>query len=67
LCSASMRSSINGEAFMFKLLCLGCAVGIIIGTVFRFVMLSEGLAEAKLLPKSWRRWLYDERHAKKTS
>jgi len=52
---------------MYKLLCLGCVVAIIIAMVFRFVMLSQGLAEAKLLPKSWRRWLYDERHAKKTS
>ena len=62
-----MRSSIKSEAFMYKLLCLGCVVAIIIATVFRFAMLSQGLAEAKLLPKSWRRWLYDERHAKKTS
>ena len=52
---------------MYKLLGLGCVVAIVIGTIFRFVMLSQGLAEAKLLPKSWRRWLYDVSHSKKTS
>jgi hypothetical protein len=62
-----MRSSISPEGFMYKLLCFGCAVAIIIGTIFRFLMLSQGLAEAKLLPKSWRRWLYDVNHSKKTS
>ncbi len=62
-----MRSSINSEGIMYRLLCLGCVVAIIIGTAFRFVMLSQGLAEVKLLPKSWRRWLYDINHSKKTS
>ena len=62
-----MRSSINSGGFMYKLLGLGCVVAIIVGTIFRFVMLSQGLAEAKLLPKSWRRWLYDVGHSKKTS
>ncbi len=62
-----MHSILNSEGFMYKLLCLGCVVAVIIGTAFRFLMLSQGLAEAKLLPKSWRRWLYDIRHANKTS
>jgi len=52
---------------MLKLLCLGCVSALIIGTVFRFTMLAQGLSEAKLLPQSWRRWLYDVNHAKKTS
>ena len=60
-----MRSNIRSEGFMYTLLGLGCLVAI--GTIFRFVMLSQGLAEAKLLPKSWRRWLYDVNHGKKTS
>ena len=34
---------------MTELLCLGCAVVVIIGTVFRFTMLAQGLSEAKLL------------------
>jgi len=52
---------------MFKLLCLGCAVILIVGTTFRFTMLAQGLSEAKLLPKSWRHWLYGEHDPKKTS
>jgi hypothetical protein len=52
---------------MYELLCLGCAVVLIIGTVFRFTMLAQGLSEAKLLPKSWRLWLYGEHDPKKTS
>ncbi len=52
---------------MFKLLWLGCAVVLIIGTAFRFTMLAQGLSEAKLLPKSWRHWLYGEHDRKKTS
>ena len=52
---------------MLKLLCLGCVVALIVGTVFRFTMLAQGLSEAKLLPKSWRHWLYDVNQAKKTN
>jgi hypothetical protein len=51
---------------MLKLLGLGCVVALVVGTVFRFTMLAQGLSEAKLLPKSWRRWLYDSKHGKST-
>jgi hypothetical protein len=52
---------------MLKLFCLGWVVAVTIGTVFRFVMLAQGLSEANLLPKSWRRWLYGVNLGKKTS
>jgi hypothetical protein len=52
---------------MFKLFCVGCGVALIIGSAFRFTLLAQGLAEAKLLPKTWRRWLYDMNHPKKAS
>jgi len=50
---------------MVKLLCLGCVVALIVGSVFRFTLLAQGASEAKLLPKSWRQWLYDTKHAKR--
>ena len=50
---------------MVKLLCLGCVVTLIVGSVFRFTLLAQGASEAKLLPKSWRQWLYDTKHAKR--
>jgi len=37
------------------------------GQRFGFTMLAQGLPEAKLLPKSWRHWLYGEHDPKKTS
>jgi hypothetical protein len=52
---------------MFKFLCLGCLVAVILAAALRFTLLAQGLSEARLLPKSWRRWLYDTNHAKKTS
>jgi hypothetical protein len=52
---------------MFKLFCLGCLVAVILAVAHRFALLAQGLSEAKLLPKSWRRWLYDTNHVKKTS
>jgi hypothetical protein len=52
---------------MLKLLCLGCIVALILGSALRFTLVAQGLAEAKLLPKSWRTWLYDLNHSKKIS
>ena len=40
------------EASMLKLLGLGCVVALVVGTVFRFTMLAQGLSEAKLCPKA---------------
>jgi hypothetical protein len=51
---------------MLKFLGLGCVVALVIGTFFRFTLLAQGASEAKLLPKTWRRWLYDT-HGKRTS
>jgi len=47
------------------LTCLGCILAVIVGTAFRVSGLMQGSAEAKLLPKSPRRWLYGMNHAKK--
>jgi hypothetical protein len=44
---------------MFKILCLSCVLALIVGSAFRFTLLAAGLAEARVLPDSWRRWLYD--------
>jgi hypothetical protein len=52
---------------MLKLLSQGCMVALVVGTVFRFTLLAQGLSEARLLPASWRRWLYDTKDAKRTS
>jgi len=51
---------------LYKLLILACVAALILGLPFRFTM-AQGLAEAKLLPESWRRWLYGMNHAKKTN
>jgi hypothetical protein len=43
---------------MFKFVCEGCLVALVIGSAFRFTMLAQGLSTAKLLPPSWSRWLH---------
>jgi len=47
------------------LTCLGCLLAVLVGTAFRVTLLLQGSSEAKFLPKSLRRWLYDMNHAKK--
>jgi len=49
---------------MLERLCLACVAAFIIGSAFRFTLLAQGLAEAKLLPQSWRRWLYGLNHGR---
>ena len=50
---------------MVNLLCACCLLALIVGSAFRFTLLAQGLAEARLLPKSWREWLYDSKRAEK--
>jgi len=47
---------------MFKLLYAGCLVAIVLGSALRFTLIAQAMAEAKVLPKSWRRWLYGLNH-----
>jgi hypothetical protein len=49
----------------YILTCLGCLLAILIGAAFRLSLLMQGSAEAEVLPKSLRRWLYGISHSKK--
>jgi len=44
---------------MFTVLCISCVVVFVFGTAFRFGLLAGWLGRAGVLPRSWRRWMYD--------